>query len=1169
MSESLAAGYLQFLAGGGEMGRLIGEKDWGTTPVGDISQWPIALRIPLGILLHSKFPMFLFWGEELTCFYNDAYRPSLGREGKHPDILGMRGRDAWPEIWDTIYPLIRQVMSGGEATWSENQLIPIYRNGRLEDVYWTFSYSPVLNETGKIEGVFVTCTETTESVQLYEKLIDSDMRLRDILQEAPLATAIFNGPDFTIEIANDKALQLWGKDRSVIGKKLLEGMPELRDQPFIDLLRKVVATGETYYGNESLVYVMIGDELKPIYVTFIYKALYDHSGKIYGVITMGYDVTEEVEKRNSTEYSIQQFSNLISQSPAAMSILKGPKYIITIANETMINMWGKGPDVIGKPMLEVTPEIVEQGYGDLLKKVYETGEPHHEYESKIRMYRNGQWEDAYFTFVYQPYREEGGRITGVAVLAHEVTPKALATKKTIENEQRFRDTVMQAPVGITIFRGRDFVVEMANETYLQIVDVPEHELVGRPLFHSLPEVKEIVQPLLTGVMDTGEAFHAKEFRVTLNRYGKSENVYFNFVYQPLRERDGTISGIIVVASEVTQQVEARHALAESEREFRNMVMQSPIAMTIFRGEDFIIEMPNETMLRSIWHKEEEEVLGRKALEVFPELKAQKYPELLRQVMLTGHTHEEIESVAYVQGNEGMKKFYLDYQYAPLFDPYGKVDGVFITVYDVTEKVEARQFLNDAAERLILATEGTKLATWDLNLRTKEVIYSPRLAEIFGIQHGAKFNHADLRNYIHPEDRAAIVEKAYIEALKTGVYFYEARIIRPDESIHWIRTQGKVIFDEEGQPVRMLGTAMDITDERRSLQLIEENQQRFRLLADAVPQFVWTTNAEGYCIYVNQALYDYTGLPEGYLFGDNWWDIIHPDDKETSILRWKKAIRSGEPYTVEHRFRRYDGEYSWQLSRAMPQHNENGAIREWVGTSTDIDDMKKQEQKRDDFIKMASHELKTPVTSIKGYIQLLQKKHADDSDPFLKTSLSTIDRQMSKLTKLISELLDMTRIETGGLLLKRENFPLADLAREVVADMQATTRTHQLELEINYSPLVNADHDRIGQVLNNLITNAIKYSPLSAQVIIGINKAEGGVLISVKDFGIGIAAEEHPRIFERFYRVEGKDEKTFPGFGIGLFIVNEIILNHQGRVWVESEKERGADFYVFLPVADEE
>lgn len=178
-----------FLRGGGEMGRLTREKDWLQTSLGTPDTWPQSLRTTLGIVLNSKFPKFLFWGAELLCFYNDAYRPSLGNNGKHPDALGKTAAEVWPEIWESLVkPLTTHIRAGGEATWSEDQLVPIYRNGRIEDVYWTFSYSPVFGESGRVAGVLVTCTETTEKVNNLKKLADSKDQLHFAIEAAELGT---------------------------------------------------------------------------------------------------------------------------------------------------------------------------------------------------------------------------------------------------------------------------------------------------------------------------------------------------------------------------------------------------------------------------------------------------------------------------------------------------------------------------------------------------------------------------------------------------------------------------------------------------------------------------------------------------------------------------------------------------------------------------------------------------------------------------------------------------------------------------------------------------------------------------------------------------------------------------------------------------------------------
>ena len=236
----------RFLNGGGNMGRLIREKNWSTTSLGDISLWPQSLRTSLSIILNSKFPMFLFWGTQLECFYNDAYRPSLGNDGKHPLILGMPAQDAWPEIWHIVSPLIDQVMNGGEATWSEDQLIPIFRNGKIEDVYWTFSYSPVYNEEGKPGGVFVTCTETTGNVLNLKKLEESDKKFRNTVMQAPVSIVILRGRDFVIESANDSYLEL-------IDKKEKGFIILVNYKPKIDLFRNIIFDVRKWFSHLFLI----------------------------------------------------------------------------------------------------------------------------------------------------------------------------------------------------------------------------------------------------------------------------------------------------------------------------------------------------------------------------------------------------------------------------------------------------------------------------------------------------------------------------------------------------------------------------------------------------------------------------------------------------------------------------------------------------------------------------------------------------------------------------------------------------------------------------------------------------------------------------------------------------------------------------------------------------
>ncbi len=231
-------------------------------------------------------------------------------------------------------------------------------------------------------------------------------------------------------------------------------------------------------------------------------------------------------------------------------------------------------------------------------------------------------------------------------------------------------------------------------------------------------------------------------------------------------------------------------------------------------------------------------------------------------------------------------------------------------------------------------------------------------------------------------------------------------------------------------------------------------------------------------------------------------------------------------------------------------------------------LRESEARKDEFISMASHELKTPLTSLKGFTNLLQRRLTKQGDKQALHFLARMEEQLDKLTKLVSELLDVTKMQTGKLEFREERFFLNELVRETLENLQGTTETHHLQLEEVTDAQVPGDKDRLGQVLINLLTNAIKYSPEANTVIVRVSADEHNAIVSVQDFGIGIAETHQEKIFERFYQVNDDTEKTFRGLGIGLYISSQIVRGHHGRLWVESAKGAGATFYVSLPLARE-
>lgn len=344
----------------------------------------------------------------------------------------------------------------------------------------------------------------------------------------------------------------------------------------------------------------------------------------------------------------------------------------------------------------------------------------------------------------------------------------------------------------------------------------------------------------------------------------------------------------------------------------------------------------------------------------------------------------------------------------------------------------------------------------------------------------------------------------------------------------------------------------------------EETEDFRSLADTISQPVFATSDIGSITYSNNKLLEYSGKTFEDLQKLGWSTIVHEEDLEDFMAGWQEAIKKTEEYITELRYLRHDGQPNWFLTHIIPVLNTGGNVDRWVGSATDIQDFKYQQKEKDIFIGMASHELKTPVTSIKGYVQMLQKMYAKSGDEFLTSSLRTLDRQIKSLTNLISDMLDLSKMQTGNLELNLENILVDELIKDVIAELSHVHQEHNFIYNNACNDYIHGDKDRISQVLINFLTNAIKYAPSSRDILITCESDEDHTRVSVTDKGVGLSPLEESKVFERFYRAQGLSQKTFPGLGIGLFIAEDIIRRHKGKIGVKSVENEGSTFYFSLP-----
>lgn len=345
----------------------------------------------------------------------------------------------------------------------------------------------------------------------------------------------------------------------------------------------------------------------------------------------------------------------------------------------------------------------------------------------------------------------------------------------------------------------------------------------------------------------------------------------------------------------------------------------------------------------------------------------------------------------------------------------------------------------------------------------------------------------------------------------------------------------------------------------------KSREHFKFLADTIPVIIWTALPDGQYDYFNKQWYDYTGKKFADSKGNGWQSVIHPDDRKTTVSAWHHSIQTGRPFKNEDRKLSANGIYRWHLQHALPFKDDEGNIIAWFGVCTDIEEQKSDMKKKDEFIIMASHELKTPVTSLKAFTQLLSMMQINEGSKIARGMLEKMDKQINKLTSLITDLLDASKVNTGQLKFNMGNFDFNDLVKDVVEEMQRTSSTHNLQINLSKTKSLNGDRNRIGQVITNLLSNAIKYSPHADKIIITSSTNSDEMKLCVQDFGIGIPISQHNKLFTRFFRVANKKTDTYPGLGLGLYICNEIVKRHSGSIDFKSEDGKGSTFCFSLPL----
>jgi len=515
---------------------------------------------------------------------------------------------------------------------------------------------------------------------------------------------------------------------------------------------------------------------------------------------------------------------------------------------------------------------------------------------------------------------------------------------------------------------------------------------------------------------------------------------------------------------------------------------------------------------------------------------------------------------------------------------GVVTHILGTANDITARKEAEEKAKESSRFIekVANISPSVIAVYNVNTQRFDYI-NEYISNVLGydkliiLDQGVSF----IESLIHPEDKIIVQEKT-LDALKLAnadksfhqVVPFEYRIKNKCGEWRWITTYWTVFDrDKDGFVSHVLNISVDVTEQKLTEQNLIKKEELLKEAQDMANLGSWEWDVLQNKIHWSDELYRIFGFKPGEfdLNYENFLDQIHPDDLSYVKNEIEQAFATGKPYTMEHRITTTSGEVKTLLGKGKVLKNKDGDTVKIYGSTLDITELKnttEQLKKKDEFIGIASHELKTPLTSIKAYVQLLDKYLHDKSDDTSKLYLSKANIFIDKLNQLIVDLLDVSRIQAGKMQFNMDEFNFSELVKESVDNMQHVGNKHKIILEGNTEQKIYGDKQRLEQVFTNIISNAIKYSPEETEVKVDVFKKENEILVAIKDQGIGIPNDKLEKIFERFYRVENLPHK-FTGLGIGLYISYEIIRRHNGRAWVESEEGKGSVFYFSLPILNKE
>lgn len=865
---------------------------------------------------------------------------------------------------------------------------------------------------------------------------------------------------------------------------------------------------------------------------------------------------------SDTHKDRNRFNELIESAPSATAIYFTRDIVVGAANGQMLKFLGKDSSIIGLPLLDAVPELKGQPFFGILQHVFDTGIAHHSEQDAAQLVVDGEIQTYYFNYTYKPIIDENGRTEAIIHSAINVTELVLTKQAMVDAQERLALALESAEIGSWNLepisrrvhwdqRCRElFGFEGSSDiTYEQALDC----------IH--PDDKQKVTNAVTAAIEPGNLnSYDIRYRTIGNKSGKVRWVhckgraYFN--------EDNIAYRFAGTTRDITEDINTQLR----EKQLMAMVNYNADHMSIADMDGNVIYM-NKAGRQLLGVPKDIDITTLSARDFY---NAEELERVQKTIIPSIDHKKGWQGIIHLKNMSTEEVIPCQINYILIKDPNtGGIIGRGATSRDLRGELKAKAELQRLATIVDISEDFCNYT----DLKGSTIYMNESGRNLIGVDDN-NFSTANIYSYHSPSSSALISTEIMSQLLSTGRWSGQLELMHLKTSeIIPIHKQLFIIRDElSAEPIAIAGIARDLRGEIKAKRDMDEKNvqlqqavKEMEFLANAVPAVVWTATPDGMLDYINQRWYERSDIPIANALGSKWATAMHPDDLNATLKKWQKSLETGNPYEVEFRLKDKFGTYRWWLVRAVALTDDWGHIAKWYGTNTDITEQKELERQKDNFLGVASHELKTPVTSIKAYAQVLEvmlKRSGDEKNAALMTKM---DKQINRLTSLIGDLLDVTKINSGRLQLAIEPFDFNQLMEDITEDMQLTAEKHQIKKEFQYKRMVTGDRERISQVIINLLSNAIKYSPDANQIIVYTEDHGKEVQLCVQDFGIGLSRDKQDHVFEQFYRVSGTKEHTFPGLGLGLYISSEIVKQLGGRIWVNSVAGKGSTFCFAIPV----